>query len=99
MLHMTAALAGRRRRLGLVFMVALLCLAPTANAQLPPGSLWQVVDSLCVPAKQASADPLPCLEVDLERGLAVLAADAGHLLVVPTRRIPGIESSELLGEA
>jgi CDP-diacylglycerol pyrophosphatase len=67
-----------------------------AGAQLPPGSLWHVVDSLCVPAKKAGTNPLPCLEVDLERGFAVLVVDTLHILVVPTRRMAGIESPELL---
>lgn len=80
----------------LALVVTLLGLATTASAQLPPNTLWHVIDSLCVPGKKAGTEPLPCLDVDLGQGIAVLAADATHLLVTPTIRISGIESPEIL---
>ena len=73
-----------------------LCMVAPARAQLPPNTLWQVIDSLCVPGKKAGTGPKPCSDVDLEQGIAVLAVDTAHLLVAPTRRLSGIESPEIL---
>jgi CDP-diacylglycerol pyrophosphatase len=58
-------------------------LVHSARAELPRNALWQIVDGLCVPAQRTAALPLPCLQIDLQQGFAVLAVAAAHLLVVP----------------
>src|SRR6266536_3338085 len=62
-------------------------------------ALWQVVNGLCVGNQRLTSSPAPCSSVDIEHGFAVLWAGAAHYLLVPTVRIPGIESSELLTPA
>ncbi|HUI20519.1 MAG TPA: CDP-diacylglycerol diphosphatase [Methylocella sp.] len=66
--------------------------------------LWVVVHDICLPAYQEIGVAFPCAEVDIangvDRGFAVLEtpSSATHVLVVPTTRISGIESPELLSE-
>ncbi len=64
----------------------------------PPGALWFVVHDLCVVDQSVTGLPWPCLVANLRQGFAVLRdpKHATHILVVPTRRIVGIESPELL---
>jgi CDP-diacylglycerol pyrophosphatase len=60
-------------------------------------ALWHVVHDLCVTDMQARGGSAPCAEVSLDGGYAVVK-DAGRrtqLLLVPTRRIAGIESPAL----
>jgi CDP-diacylglycerol pyrophosphatase len=65
-------------------------------------ALWTIVHDQCVPNQQQHADPAPCARVDLkggaERGYVVLKDMIGHTqyLLIPTARIGGIESPELL---
>jgi CDP-diacylglycerol pyrophosphatase len=65
-------------------------------------ALWTIVHDQCVPNEQQRADPAPCMRVDLqdgvERGHAILKDIVGHTqyLLIPTARISGIESPELL---
>lgn len=73
------------------------CAASAAN----PDKLWQIVHDQCVPAA-ASGAASPCVALDLSqgeaRGFAVLRDIRGvaqHLLI-PTRRLTGIDSPELL---
>ena len=40
--------------------------------------------------------PLPCVSVDLKRGFAVMNPGPKHLLLVPTARVQGVESRQLL---
>jgi CDP-diacylglycerol pyrophosphatase len=64
--------------------------------------LWIVVHDICLPAYQDIGVAFPCAEVNiangLGRGFAVLQtpSSAMHLIVVPTKRISGIESPALL---
>jgi CDP-diacylglycerol pyrophosphatase len=63
-----------------------------------PNALWRVVHDLCVPDRIVLGQPAPCLAVSLRGGWAVVR-DAGHptqILLVPTRRVAGIESPQLL---
>ena len=71
--------------------------APAAHAA-NPHKLWEIVSEECVPNMQASGNPQPCAAVDLERGFVVLKDIVGpaQYLLMPTRRLPGIESRELL---
>lgn len=76
---------------------AALLLPPPAQAA-HPHALWHVVHDLCVPDRRLTGLSAPCLEVDLKRGYAVLAdprADR-RLVLVPLRRLAGVESRELL---
>jgi CDP-diacylglycerol pyrophosphatase len=62
------------------------------------GDLWMVVHGLCSAMHKATGLPLPCLKVDTDAGFIVLRAPMDHarVLVVPIRKIPGIESPLLL---
>jgi CDP-diacylglycerol pyrophosphatase len=59
-------------------------------------ALWQVVGGLCLGNQRLTASPAPCSYVDTAKGFALLRAGAAHYLLVPTVRIVGIESSDLL---
>jgi len=67
-----------------------------------PDVLWQIVSQKCVPNQQQRHEPAPCEKVDLtrgvERGHAVLKDIDGdtQFLLIPTARVPGIESPALL---
>jgi len=71
-------------------------------AAVDPDALWKIVDSQCVVEQITANDPSPCTEVDLaggrDRGFAVLKDLVGRTqyLVIPTRRVTGIESPDLL---
>jgi CDP-diacylglycerol pyrophosphatase len=67
-----------------------------------PNALWQIVHGQCVPDEQQHGDPKPCAAVDLAngaaRGFAILKdlKGATQFLLIPTRRVGGIESPSLL---
>jgi CDP-diacylglycerol pyrophosphatase len=69
---------------------------------LDPNALWTIVHDFCVPNEQQYGDPAPCAAVDLtqgvERGYAVIKDPFGptRYLLVPTKRITGIEDAALL---
>ncbi|AGB23783.1 CDP-diacylglycerol pyrophosphatase [Mycobacterium sp. JS623] len=73
-----------------------------AQANADPNALWTIVHDQCVPDQLASGDPAPCARVDIgageQRGSAVLKdlVGATQFLLIPTERIPGIESPTLL---
>jgi len=71
--------------------------AATAHAA-DPDALWRIVHGHCVPAEQAGKGPAPCAEVDLSGGYAVLKDIRGatQFLLIPTARVSGVESSEIL---
>ena len=92
-------------RAGLVFaavVLAALSGAGISGAQGDPNALWNIVNGQCVPDQQLHGDPAPCSRVDLrageENGHAVLKDLVGPLqfLLIPTGRITGIESQEIL---
>lgn len=69
---------------------------------LSRNDLWRVINDVCVPASRIGL-PFPCAKV-VQRsgdgaGYAILPVSAGHILTVPTTRIAGIESRELLSPA
>jgi CDP-diacylglycerol pyrophosphatase len=74
-----------------------------AALKADPNALWQKVHDECVPNQQASGNPAPCSEVSLsegvERGFAVFKDESVRkphsYLLIPTRRITGIEDKEL----
>lgn len=82
-----------------------LAVAGSAESRLAaadPDVLWKIVNGQCVVEEVKANDPAPCAEVELaggpDRGFAVLKDLVGptQYLVIPTRRIEGIESPELL---
>jgi CDP-diacylglycerol pyrophosphatase len=66
-----------------------------------PNALWHIVHDLCVTDQKASGQPAPCVSVNLDGGYAVLKDIQGptQYLVIPTARVTGIESPDLLADA
>ncbi|MFC6138952.1 CDP-diacylglycerol diphosphatase [Paraburkholderia silvatlantica] len=60
--------------------------------------LWKVVGGQCVPNMRDKGQPGPCTTVDFQKRYAVLKDIAGRAqyLVIPTDRVAGIESPEIL---
>src|SRR5215510_13677139 len=83
------------RSLGAVGLAVLL--AATARAA-DPNALWNIVHGKCVPHMTAGQGPAPCALVDLAGGYAVLKDIRGatQFLLIPTARVTGIESPEIL---
>lgn len=83
-------------------LTALLLFGPVPTALADPNALWTIVHDQCVPDEYARGNPAPCALVDVavsERdGYAVLKdlVGATQYLLIPTERISGIESPELL---
>jgi CDP-diacylglycerol pyrophosphatase len=75
---------------------------PAVAAKADSNALWNIVHGRCVPNQQQHGDPKPCAVVDLKRGVAggyaVLKDIKGltQFLLIPTKRIAGIESGTLL---
>ena len=67
-----------------------------------PNAIWKIVHDRCVPNQLERSNPKPCAEVNVqngvEHGYAVLKDlhGATQYLLIPTQRIVGIESPELL---
>ena len=72
------------------------------QAVADPNALWTIVNGQCVPDQRNNGDPAPCALVDLDggepRGYAVLKDLVGttQYLLIPTERVPGIESPQIL---
>src|SRR5882757_2067076 len=83
-----------------LLLAALLLLAlPAVTVRAAdPDALWKIVHGACVPHAMAGAGPAPCSFVDLAGGYAVLKDIRGatQFLLIPTARIAGIESPEIL---
>ena len=91
-----------RRAIAVTSAIVGLCsIALTAHAA-DPNTLWNIVHGQCVPNVRAHGDPSPCVKVDLSAGEAAGFAvlkdinGATQFLLIPTRRISGIESPALL---
>jgi CDP-diacylglycerol pyrophosphatase len=80
-----------------LLLILLAGIAPTARAA-DPSALWHIVHDRCVPDEQAHHDPVPCAEVDLTGGYAVLKDRVGNtqFLLIPTARVGGIEDKVVL---
>jgi len=92
----------RKSALTATLLVGASCLAPASTRAADPNALWNIVHGQCVPHKLRAGNPHPCALVDIRngvgRGYAVLkdlVGPAQHLLI-PTRRMPGIESPAVL---
>ena len=97
----------KQAALGVRLAAGLLAAALLAAAGLLPGTaaraadrhaLWRIVHGACVPDQEAHHVPAPCAVVDEAHGFAVLKDRRGReqYLLIPTARISGIESPELL---
>ena len=82
---------------------ALLVLATTSTpARADRDALWTILNTSCVPAAHAAALPAPCARIELpadgHTGWVLMKDRRGALqfLLLPTSRIPGIESPALL---
>lgn len=96
MVRVSAAVLG-------ICMAAAWMLAATPQAGISArDALWIIVHDECVPDELHSHDPKPCTQVDLDsgidKGFAVLKDIRGgeQYLLIPTARIPGIESPTIL---
>lgn len=94
-------------RCAALFAAVLMVSIPgVATAVADPNALWTIVHDKCVPDQQLHDDPAPCALVDLgggkdagqQTGSAVLKdlVGANQFLLIPTARIAGIESPEIL---
>jgi CDP-diacylglycerol pyrophosphatase len=92
----------RRRAAAASAIVGLCAIVVAVRAAADPNVLWSIVHGECVPNERAHGDPWRCAKVDLSAGeaagFAVLKDIKGatHYLLIPTKRIAGIESRALL---
>ncbi len=88
-----------RLRLALLMLGFLASILPAAADS---DALWKIVHGSCVPDQQSEHNPRPCIAVDIgagvDQGYAVLKDRVGktQFLVIPTRKVTGIESPDLL---
>lgn len=82
----------------LLCAVLIFAALPCAACAADPDALWKIVHDHCVPAAEAGSGVGPCASVDLARRVAVLKDQVGvaQYLLIPTDRIPGIESAAIL---
>lgn len=76
----------------------LLAFFSLAHIQYTSDQLWQIVSQQCLPGQTLRHTPEPCLRVSVKQGYAIFNDARGplHTLLIPTERIAGIESEELL---
>lgn len=92
-----------RRWIAVTSVIFIALLAQARAAQADPNALWNIVHGQCVPDwQQHRALRSPCVAVDLKKGIAggfaVIKDQRGQtqFLLLPTKRITGIESGALL---
>lgn len=87
----------RARWIGAALLPAAVLYGTVASAH-NPNALWQIVHDRCVPAAQSGHGTGPCRAVLRKHGYALLKDWVGPLqyLLIPTRRVTGIESPALL---
>jgi len=80
----------------------LFCFSPAFAQVRDPDALWKIVDGQCVPHDREHGDPSPCVLLDQRVGAeyAILKDRKGvaQFLLVPTTRLSGVESPELLAD-
>ena len=88
----------RLRSTAASLLTALALMAGAPSAAADPNTLWDIVSGQCVPDQQTQGRPAPCALVDLAGGYAVLKDIVGttQFLAIPTARVAGIESPEIL---
>jgi CDP-diacylglycerol pyrophosphatase len=97
MTMLTARYAALFRTAIAIAFASLASLGPPAQAA-NPDALWEIVSRQCMPNMSAHDDPAPCRLVDRQRGFSILKdiVGPGQFLLIPTQRLSGIESPELL---
>jgi CDP-diacylglycerol pyrophosphatase len=86
-----------------VFVMSALVLA-LVQVKADPEALWKIVNGECVPDEREHGNPEPCVEVNISKGVDMgfaILKDNHPLkphayLLIPTRRITGIESAKVL---
>jgi CDP-diacylglycerol pyrophosphatase len=67
-----------------------------AVAHADPNALWDIVSKRCIPDQQERGDPAPCALVDHDSALLKDLVGDRQFLLIPTAKVTGIESPELL---
>jgi CDP-diacylglycerol pyrophosphatase len=77
---------------------AFILMAAPRHGAADADALWHIVGERCVSNQQANHSPKPCELVDSAAGYAVLKDAVGdtQFLLIPTERIGGIESPQIL---
>jgi CDP-diacylglycerol pyrophosphatase len=80
------------------FAAAIATVVLTTACAGNPNALWQIVHNSCEPAARGADVAQKCIDVDATEGYAVLKDLNGiaQYLLIPTKRIGGIESPDLL---
>jgi CDP-diacylglycerol pyrophosphatase len=87
-----------------LLIAATIALVPAREARADRLALWTIVHDRCLANLNAGKTPDPCARVELSggesQGVAILKDIVGkaQFLAIPTRRIPGIESADLLAD-
>ena len=83
---------------GAGWAVAALMVFTAGAAHADSDALWNLVSGQCVTDVAAHGAPAPCASVDLDGGWAVLkdAVGARQYLLIPTAKVTGVESPELI---
>ncbi|WP_076706829.1 CDP-diacylglycerol diphosphatase [Yersinia enterocolitica] len=89
------------RKIKLLILLAVVMLAALLVYQFRfshADALWKIVSQQCVPHMEQEHNPQPCVEVDTPAGFVVFKDKNGPLqyLLMPTAKISGIESPQLL---
>ena len=86
------------RRLGVWAAVAGVLISGCGVARADSDALWNLVSGQCVVDQVAERDPAPCTAVDLDGGWVILKDAIGprQYLLIPTAKVTGIETPELL---
>ena len=99
---MVASTSTRLLRGAAAVLTAFTVVVGTPVAFADPNALWDIVNGQCVPDQHTAGEPAPCALIDLDggeaRGYAVLKdlVGATQFLLIPTARVAGIESPEIL---
>lgn len=101
MSHVFSACRSRRSALAALVLSLVAAFAATGCVRLSTldaNGLWKVVGEQCVPNARDKGEPGPCTTVDFQKRYAVLKDISGRAqyLLIPTDRVPGIESAEIL---
>ena len=90
--------------IALIFLAAALATVLWLASSKDHDILWTIAHDKCVPNEEVHHDPAPCVRVDLAHGVKqgyVILKDlvgVAQFLLIPTRRISGIEAPDLLAQ-
>jgi CDP-diacylglycerol pyrophosphatase len=85
------------RRTALI-LATLACLLGGAARAGDPDALWKIVDGQCEAHLRQDGNPLPCAELTADHALLKDRDGIAQFLLIPTTRLSGVESPELLAE-